>query len=140
MAVDYEAWQRNLIADLRANNGMVTQGPMAGRPLMLLTTKGARTGEERLAIVTFTRDGERYVICASKSGAPTNPHWYHNLLANPVATVEAGGEVFKVRATETHGAERDRLWNQHATERPEFRDYPNKTSRKIPVFVLDRLS
>jgi deazaflavin-dependent oxidoreductase (nitroreductase family) len=140
MAVDYEAWQRNLIADLRANNGMVTQGPMAGRPLMLLTTKGAKSGEERLAIVTFTRDGERYVICASKSGAPTNPHWYHNLLANPVAIVEVGGEVFNVRATETHGAERDRLWDQHATERPEFRDYPNKTSRKIPVFVLDRLS
>jgi deazaflavin-dependent oxidoreductase (nitroreductase family) len=140
MAVDYEAWQRNLIADLRANNGMVTQGPKAGRPLMLLTTKGAKSGEERLAIVTFTRDGERYVICASKSGAPTNPHWYHNLLANPVAIVEVGGEVFNVRATETHGAERDRLWDQHATERPEFRDYPNKTSRKIPVFVLDRLS
>ena len=139
MAVDYDAWQRNLIADLRAHKGVVTQGPMAGRPLMLLTTKGAKTGEEHLAVVTFTRDGDRYVICASKSGAPTNPAWYHNLLANPVTTVEAGGEVFKVRATETHGAERDRLWNQHAEERPEFKEYPKITSRVIPVFVLDRL-
>jgi deazaflavin-dependent oxidoreductase (nitroreductase family) len=140
MAVDYEAYQRNLIADLRAHKGQVTEGPMAGRPLMLLTTKGAKSGDEHLAIVTFSRDGERYVICASKGGAPTNPAWYYNLLANPITTVEAGGEVFRVRATETHGAERDRLWDQHAAERPEFRDYPNKTSRKIPVFVLDRLT
>ena len=140
MSVDYEAYQRNLIADLRAHNGQVTQGPMAGRPLLLLNTRGAKTGEDRLAIVTYTRDGNRYVICASKGGAPTNPSWYYNLLADPIATVEAGGEVFKVRATETHGAERDRLWDQHAAERPEFRDYPKKTSRKIPVFVLERLS
>jgi len=140
MAVDYEAYQRNLIADMRAHNGQVTEGPMAGRPLMLLTTKGAKTGEERLAIVTYTRDGERYVICASKGGAPTNPQWYYNLLANPVVSAEAGGEVFEVRATETHGDERQRLWDQHAEQRPEFRDYPKKTSRKIPVFVLDRLS
>ena len=140
MAVDYEAWQRNLIADLRAHKGVVTQGPMAGRPLMLLTSKGAKTGEERQAIVTYSRDGDRYVICASKSGAPTNPSWYYNLLANPVATVEAGGEVFQARATETHGAERDRLWNQHAEERPEFKEYPKITSRVIPVFVLDRLA
>jgi deazaflavin-dependent oxidoreductase (nitroreductase family) len=140
MAVDYEAYQRNLIADMRAHNGRVTQGPMAGRPLMLLTTRGAKTGADHLAIVTYTRDRDRYVICASKGGAPTNPSWYYNLLANPVTSVEAGGEVFKVRATEQHGAERDRLWDQHATERPEFRDYPNKTSRRIPVFVLERLS
>ena len=140
MAVDYEAFQRNLIADLREHKGQVTQGPMAGRPLMLLTTRGAKTGEERLAVVTYTRDGERYVVIASKSGAPTNPAWYYNLLANPIAKVEAGGEVFEARATETHGAERDRLYDQHANERPEFRDYPNQTTRTIPVFVLDRLS
>ena len=140
MAVDYEAYQRNLIADLRAHNGQVTQGPMAGRPLMLLTTKGAKSGEPRLAIVTFSRDGDRYVICATKSGAPTNPHWYHNLVANPIVTVEVGGEVFDARATETDGDERQRLWDRHADERPEFRDYPNKTTRKIPVILLDRLS
>jgi deazaflavin-dependent oxidoreductase (nitroreductase family) len=140
MAVDYEAFQRALIEDLRAHQGVVTQGPMAGRPLMLLTTKGAKTGEPRTAVVTYTRDGERYVVCASKSGAPTNPAWYYNLLRNPTATAEAGGEVFEVRATETHGAERQRLWDRHAEERPEFRDYPKKTSRVIPVFVLDRLS
>jgi len=139
MAVDFEAFQQALIEDIRTH-GRPTQGPMAGRPLMVLTTKGARTGEPRTAVVTYTRDGERYVICASKSGAPTNPAWYHNLVENPEATVEANGETFAVRATETMGAERDRLWDQHAEERPEFRDYPNKTSRRIPVLVLDRLS
>jgi deazaflavin-dependent oxidoreductase (nitroreductase family) len=139
MAVDYEAYQRALIEDIRTH-GRPTQGPMAGRPLMVLTTKGAKTGEPRTAVVTYTRDGERYVICASKGGAPTNPAWYYNLIENPEATAEAGNEVFKVRATETKGAERERLWDQHAAERPEFRDYPKKTSRKIPVFVLDRVS
>ena len=79
------------------------------------------------------------MIAASKSAAPTNPHWYHNLRANPEATVEAGGETFQARATEVTGAERDRLYDQHAEERPEFKDYPNKTTRVIPVFTLERV-
>lgn len=137
--MDYEAFTRNLIADIRAN-GRATSGPMAGRPLMVLTTTGAKSGQEREAIVTYTRDGDSYVIAASKSGAPTNPDWYHNLRANPEATVEADGENFRVRATEATGAERQRLYDQHAQERPEFRDYPNKTTRVIPVFTLERLS
>ncbi len=137
MATDYEAFTRALIADIR-EHGRPTSGPMAGRPLMILTTTGAKSGDPRTAVVTYSRDGDRYVIAASKSGAPTNPAWYHNLLAHPEATAEAGGETFAVRATEVHGAERDRLWEQHATERPEFREYPTKTSRVIPVLVLDR--
>src|SRR5919109_2739102 len=118
--MDYEAYTRNLKHELRTT-GEVSSGPMAGRPLMVLTTRGAKSGEPREAIVTYTRDGERYVIAASKGGAPTNPQWYYNLLANPEATVEAGRDKFTVRATETHGAERDRLWSQHAEQRPEFR-------------------
>jgi deazaflavin-dependent oxidoreductase (nitroreductase family) len=137
--MDYEAFTRMLIEDMRAHAGQVTSGPMAGRPLMVLTTKGAKSGEERQAIVTYTRDGDRYVIAASKSGAPTNPAWYHNLVANPEVTLEAGGETFKARATETTGDERQRLWDRHAAERPEFRDYPNKTKRVIPVILLDRI-
>ena len=81
-----------LIDDLRSHGGQVTTGPMAGRPLMILTTKGAKTGEDRVAVVAYTRDGDRYVIAASKSGAPTNPDWFHNLQANPEVGVEAGGE------------------------------------------------
>lgn len=138
--MDYEVFTRMLVEDMRAHGGQVTTGPMAGRPLMLLTTKGAKSGKERTVIVTYTRDGDRYVIAASKSGAPTNPAWFHNLVTNPAVNVEAGGETFKARATVTEGAERDRLWNQHARERPEFRDYPKRTTRVIPVIVLDRLN
>ena len=138
--MDYEEFTRNMKAELRANGGVIQSGPMAGRPLMILTTTGARTGEPREALVTFTREGDRYVIAASKSGADTNPQWYHNLLANPEATIEADGEKFQAQATEATGTERDRLYAQHAEERPEFRDYPSKTKRVIPVFTLDRVS
>jgi len=138
--MDYEEFTRNMKAELRANGGVIQSGPMAGRPLMILTTTGAKSGEPREAIVTFTREGDSYVIAASKSGADTNPHWYHNLQVNPVATVEAGGEKFQARATEASGEERDRLYAQHAEERPEFKDYPNKTKRVIPIFTLDRLN
>jgi deazaflavin-dependent oxidoreductase (nitroreductase family) len=136
--MDYEAFTRTLKAELRASGGRVSTGPMAGRPLMILTTTGAKSGAKREAIVTFTRDRDRYVIAASASGSPTNPDWYHNLRANPEATVEADGETVKVRATEALGEERDRLYAQHAEERPEFRDYPSKTPRVIPVFTLER--
>ena len=128
-----------LIDDLRSHGGQVTTGPMAGRPLMILTTKGARSGEDRVAVVTYTRDGDRYVIAASKSGAPTNPDWFHNLQANPEVGVEAGGESFTARATVASGDERDRLWEQHADERPEFREYPKVTDRVIPMILLDRI-
>lgn len=137
--MDYEAFIQNLIADMRSHGGRITTGPMAGRPLMLLTTRGAQTGLERTAIVTYTRDGDRYVIAASKSGAPTNPAWFYNLRANPVVTLEAGGDKFKAHATVATGAERNRLWDQHAAERPEFREYPTMTDRVIPVILLDRI-
>jgi deazaflavin-dependent oxidoreductase (nitroreductase family) len=137
--MDYEAFTRNMKEDIRAN-GRPTSGPMAGRPLMILTTTGARTGQPREALITFTRDGDRYVIAASKSGAPTNPQWYHNILANPVVTIETEGEKFEARATVTNGDERNRLWDQHAEQRPEFREYPTKTDRVIPVITLDRIS
>jgi len=137
--MDYEAFTQNLIADMRSHGGQITTGPMAGRPLMLLTTRGAKTGLERTAIVTYTRDGDRYVIAASKSGAPTNPAWFYNLRADPLVTLEAGGETFKAHATVASGAERNRLWEQHAAERPEFREYPTMTERVIPVILLDRI-
>ena len=138
--MDYEAFTNNLMADLRANAGRASSGPMAGRPLMILTSTGARSGMQRTAVITYTRDGDRYVIVASKSGAPTNPEWYYNLLANPEATAEAGGETFRVQATEAMGAERQRLYDQHAEERAEFRDYPSMTTRVIPVLTLERLT
>jgi deazaflavin-dependent oxidoreductase (nitroreductase family) len=137
--MDYEAFTRNMKQDIR-DNGHPTSGPMAGRPLMILTTTGARSGQAREALITYTRDGDKYVIAASKSGAPTNPQWYHNIVANPTVTVETEGEKFDARATVTSGDERDRLWNQHATERPEFQEYPKKTDRVIPMITLERIA
>ena len=137
--MDYEAFTRAMKEDLRTN-GRITTGPMAGRPLMILTTTGAKSGEPREAIVTYTRDGDAYVIAASKSGAPTNPSWYYNILANPTVTVEADGEKFDAHGTLTAGAERQRLWDQHAEERPEFKEYPKITTRVIPVITLERIA
>jgi len=136
--MDYEAFERELKADIRAN-GRPTSGYFEGQPLMILTSKGARSGQDREAVLSVSRTGERYVIVASKSGAPTHPEWYHNLLANPEAKVEVDGESFRARATEVVGDERDRLYEQHAQVNPQFREYPTKTDRVIPVFVLERL-
>jgi deazaflavin-dependent oxidoreductase (nitroreductase family) len=137
---DPAAFTLGLIAGLRANNGEVTSGPMAGRPLLILTTMGARTGLSREAILTYTNDGDRLVVAASKSGAPTNPDWYHNLIAHPIVQVESDGETFKARARVRDGVERDRLWANHVAARPEFAEYPKKSGRVIPMIALDRLS
>ena len=135
---DYAAFTQGLMADLRAH-GEVTSGPMAGRPLLILTTTGVKSGKPREAVLTYTKDGDRLCVAASKSGAPTNPNWYHNLIANPIVQVEAGGEAFKARATVQEGAEHDRLWNNHVAARPEFAEYPEKSGRVIPMIMLERL-
>ena len=134
---DPEAFTRALIADVR-ENGRPTSGPMAGRPLMVLTTTGAKTGEPRTVVVTFTRDGDAYVVAGSKSGAPTDPYWFRNLRSNPVVRVEADRQAFEARATEVEGADREQLWERHVAERPEFADYPEKAGRVIPMARLRR--
>ena len=135
----FAAMTKALITDFRANSGQVTSGPFAGRPVLLLTTTGAKSGQPRLAPVVYSRDGDHYVIVASKGGAPTHPAWYHNLLANPVVTVEVGRETFEARARVTEGAERDRLFAQRVAANPNFAEYQKKTTRVIPVVVLERL-
>ena len=134
-----EAFNRDLVKEYRANGGTVT-GPFAGRPLLLLTTTGARSGEPRTTPLVYTTDGERLVIIASKGGAPNNPAWYHNLTANPEATVELGTERFQVRAEVAQGEERDRLFEAQAAQMPNFAEYQQKTSRRIPVVTLQRLT
>lgn len=136
---EYAAFTRALIEDFRAHEGQVTSGPFLGRPLLLLTTNGAKSGEARLAPVVYSRDGDDLVIIASKGGAPTHPAWYHNLVANPVATVEVGPETIQVRAEAVDGAERDRLYAAHAAIHPSFLEYEQKTSRRIPVLRLRRI-
>ena len=116
-------------------------GPF-GDQLMLLTTVGARSGNERISPVMYHRDGERYIVVASKGGAPDNPDWYNNLKANPVARVEVGTEMgtesFEVRASEAVGEERDRLYAERVAIAPGFGEYERQTSRKIPVMILER--
>jgi deazaflavin-dependent oxidoreductase (nitroreductase family) len=127
-------YNQSIITQFRANGGKVDE-----RPLLLLTTIGAKSGKERVSPLVYTTDSGRLVIIASKGGAPSNPDWYYNLIANPVVTVELGTERFQARATVTAGAERARLFGQMVAERPGFAAYQQKTSREIPVIVLDRV-
>jgi deazaflavin-dependent oxidoreductase (nitroreductase family) len=126
-----------VIEEFRANEGRVG-GPFEGAPVLLLTSTGARSGEQRTTPVVYLRDGDRMVIFASKGGAPTNPAWYHNLRANPAATVEVGNETTGVNAVVTEGEERERLFDRQAELFPQFADYARKTTREIPVVALER--
>ena len=105
---------------------------MAGRPLLILTTKGAKSGEPREAVLTFTRDDGRYVVCATAGGSPTTPSWYHNLLSNPAVQVEAKGETFTATASVAPPGERERLWDQHVAERPGVRRVPGEVGPDDP--------
>lgn len=133
-----QEFNRKIIEEFRANGGRVG-GQFARAPLLLLTTTGAKTGQSRTTPLAYSKDGDRIVVIASMAGAPNNPDWYHNLKAHPTATVELGGERFSVKAGITADAERDRLFNRQAEQMPVFADYQKKTSRRIPVFVLERV-
>ncbi len=134
----YNDFNRNLIEDLRTHHGKATAGPFMGRDVLILTTKGAKSGELRETPLVYTRDGDRYVIVASKGGAPTNPAWYHNLKQHPEVTIEVGGKKLKARAQDIDSeAEYERLYHNHATINPGFHDYRKRTSRKIPVIALE---
>ena len=128
-------WNDQIIKEFRANGGKVG-GYFAGQPLLLLHTTGAKTGQERVNPVAYIREGEDLVIIASKSGAPTNPDWYHNLLANPQVSVEVGTETFQAKATVTAEPERSRLYKQMVAVMPGFGEYETKTTRKIPAVRL----
>jgi len=135
---DYADFTRTITREIREEGRPVT-GFFAGKQVLLLTTTGAKTGEPRTSVVAHTRDGDRIIVVASKSGAPTNPAWFANLTANPIVTIEMDKHVFRARATAAEGAERDRLYAQHASVHPQFNDYPSKTERQIPVVILEPL-
>jgi len=130
-------FNRTIIDEFRTNEGRVG-GNFAGAPLLLLTTTGARSGKRHTTPVMYLPSEGRYVVFASKAGAPTNPDWYHNLTVTPQATVEVGSETFDVEAVEVTGEERDRLYRQQAELYPGFADYEQKTTRVIPVVALVR--
>lgn len=131
-------FNQQLIAEFRANHGE-TFGPFKGRRLLLLTSIGARSGKPRTTPLVYSVDGDRLVIVASKGGAPTHPAWYYNLVAHPQATVEVGDEKFEARTMVAGPAERERLYAQHASDMPAFDDYKRKTSRVIPVVIIERI-
>src|SRR5215469_16536992 len=138
MSTDFATFNRNLIDHFRANAGEIKEGIFKGAPILLLTTKGAKSGTTYTTPLVYTRDGERLVIIASKGGAPTNPAWYHNLVANPDVTIEVGSDRFEANAVVTKGDERDRLFNAQAALMPNFAQYQKNTTRLIPVVVLER--
>lgn len=131
-------FNQSIIAEFRANGGKVG-GPFAGAPLLLLTTTGAKSGRRHTTPVMYNTDGDRLLVFASKGGAPTNPAWYHNLVANPQVTVEVGTERFDANAVALQGEERDRLYARHAAQYPGFAEYQEKTTRTIPVVALERV-
>jgi deazaflavin-dependent oxidoreductase (nitroreductase family) len=127
-----------IIEEFRANGGKVGGG-FAGAPMILVHHTGAKSGIERVSPLVYQPDGDRFVIFASKGGAPTHPHWYRNLLANPKTTVEVGTDVVEVVAYEAEGDERERLWTKQKELMPGFAEYEQKTkgTREIPVIVLE---
>jgi len=132
-------FNQKVIEEFRSNAGKVG-GQFAGAPMVLLTTKGAKSGKPYVHPLVYTRDGNKYVIIASFAGGPKNPSWFHNLVANPTVTLEIGAEKFQAKASIASGAERERLFNAQAAQMPVFNDYRKKTARQIPVVVLDRIS
>ena len=131
-------FNQQVISEFRANQGKVG-GQLANMPVLLLTMTGAKSGRTITKPLVYTTDGDRIVIIASFAGGPKNPPWYHNLVANPVATVEVGSERFQVRAAVTTGEERQRLFDRQAEQMPIFAEYQKKTTRQIPVLVLTRI-
>lgn len=130
-------FEDDLIADMRANGGAVTSGPLAGHPLLIMTSSGANTRELRRAILTWSRDGEDYVVAGTASGSPKDPAWLANIQADPNVVVEAEGRApFDALASVADAAERDRLWAQHVAALPHFAGYPEQTGRVIPMVRL----
>jgi len=135
MSTSPQDFNARIIEEFRANQGRVG-GPFEGATLLLLHHTGARSGKDRINPLVYSRDGDRYVVFASKAGAPTNPDWYHNLKANPNVKIEVGTETIEAVAQEATGEERDRLFRAQVECSPQFGEYESKTDRVIPVVVL----
>ncbi len=127
---------RQTIEEFRANKGQVG-GIWEGRPLLLLTTTGAKSGEQRIKPMMYMREDDRLYVFASKAGAPTNPDWYFNVLAHPAVVVEIGDRHHSATAKPVTGRERDEIYARWSEQNPQFRVYQEKTTRVIPVIELE---
>jgi len=128
-------WNTGVIEEFRKNRGKVG-GQFEGAPLLLINHTGARTRKVRINPVMYLKEGQRYLVFASKGGADTHPDWYHNLKAHPDVKIEVGHETIDVRAEETKGAERERIYAKQALLYPQFAQYQKKTKRVIPVIAF----
>lgn len=126
---------KKVVDEFRANDGRVG-GNFEGKPLLLLHTQGAKSGQERINPLACVKDGDRCVVIASKGGAPTHPDWYYNVVANPQVTVEVGTETFQAQAIVAEEPERTRLYDKMVEVMPGFEGYRRNTTREIPVIVL----
>ena len=126
---------KKIIDEFRANHGKVG-GRFEGRTLLLLHTLGAKSEKERINPVAYVRDDDRFVVIASKGGAPTNPDWYYNIIQNPQVTIEVGSEKHQAQAVVAEEPERTRLYNKMVEVMPGFDDYRRRTTRVIPVILL----
>jgi deazaflavin-dependent oxidoreductase (nitroreductase family) len=129
--------QERVVAEFRANAGKAG-GFHTGMPLLLLTTTGARTGQRRAAPLAYVPDGDRYVVAAANAGARVNPAWYHNVVADPRVTVEAGTEMFGAIVTVAVGAERAALYQRCVAAYPQLADYQARTAREVPIVIITR--
>jgi deazaflavin-dependent oxidoreductase (nitroreductase family) len=134
---DFKGWDRQVIEEFRASGGNVG-GPLAGAPVLLLTTTGAKSGQERTCPLVYLSEGGRIYIFAGNRGGPTNPAWYHNLLAHPDVTVEVGAEKFEARAVIIDSPEAERLGNLQLQKIPSLAEVMEKITRRVPVILLDR--
>lgn len=129
-------WNTKIIEEFRTNGGKVG-GPFEGAPLLLLHTTGAKTGQEHVTPMMYRSLDGGYAVFASKAGAPSNPDWYHNLVANPSVQAEIGTQTLRLTARVADNAERDPIWSAQKREYPGFQEYEEKTSRQIPVVILE---
>jgi deazaflavin-dependent oxidoreductase (nitroreductase family) len=134
---DQKAYNLQLVEEFRANRGK-TDGPFAARPLLLLTTAGAKSGQERTSPLMYIPDGAHLLVIASNVGAPKHPDWYHNLLVHPNVTVEVGVETYHATAATLIGIEREQTWARIVERYPFFAEHQAKTSRQIPIVALKR--
>jgi deazaflavin-dependent oxidoreductase (nitroreductase family) len=136
--MDYLEFNKSVIEEFRANEG-VCSGPFEGMPMILVTMTGAKSGRELTSPLVCSTNGDDPIIIASKAGAPKNPNWYHNLVANPTCTVEIGTEKWEATAVLTEGDERTRLFDEQAAQMPQCAQYKiDAAPRVIPVFRLTR--
>ena len=134
------SFEDGLIADMRAHDGQVTSGPLAGHPLLVMTNVGAKSGLPRRAILTYSLDGGDYIVAGTAGGSTSDPSWLPNVRVHPDVEIETGNQTFSARATTIEtGPERDRLWDQHVAALPWFAGYPDQTGRVIPMVRLQRI-